>query len=399
MASVRYLVKSILPEDDKPFVILYFLFLIAYFVNYDRDQQYVVYGLLLLFSLPAVWAGRRALLLSAPLISACVFLLYLTVSFFWSDYGELIDIAEILFKASLTLSFLFITAYFVWQKPEEFAQVLAAMIVCVALVGLLSIVLFYAENPFADTRLVSFGQLNNPAYMGSVNGVFAVIAGYFTIVAKNTRARSVFTLTFIVLLTVVIMTQTRTAFISMMAGIMVLVFWQGKSRSAQFLIVTIALTGLYIFGKPLVERLVTPGVDSSSDLRLQIWQDAFSQILTSPLIGAGIGTKMQFSTSGGAFTHPHSIYLSVTCYGGIVGLFLLLAMLAVTYRESILEGRQRGNYLVLALLVYTTICVLFDYGDVMTFPHDTWMLFWFAIAMAGGVAINRRLNYQIASPL
>ncbi len=393
---MRDLTSSALARDDKPFVVFYFLFLLAYFVNFDRDQQYVVYGLLLLCSLPSVRASRQAFLLSAPLLWSSVLLLYLTVSFAWSDYSEPVYFVEIVSKAALTASFLFVTAYLVWKKPLEFSRVLAAMIVCVALVGLLSIFLFYAENPFPTARLVSFGQLNNPGYMGSVNGVFAVIAGYFAIVAQNTRARLGYTLTFIVLLAVVMMAQARSAFIAMVAAILVLVIWQGRSRSVRYSMIASTLIGLYVFGKPVFTRFLTAGVDVSSDLRLQIWQDALPQILTHPFMGAGIGTKMQFVTSEGVFTHPHSVYISVTWYGGVLGLFLLLGMLATAYRECILVGRQKGNYLALALLVYTTFCVLVDYSEIMTFPRDIWVQFWLAIAVAGGVAIGRRLDHHSA---
>jgi len=130
---MRDLTSSAPARVDKPFVVFYFLFLLAYFVNFERDQRNVVYGLLLLCSLPSVWASRQAFLLSAPLLWSSVLLLYLTVSFAWSDYSEPVYFVEIVSKAALTASFLFITAYLVWKKPLEFSRVLAAMIVCVAL--------------------------------------------------------------------------------------------------------------------------------------------------------------------------------------------------------------------------------------------------------------------------
>ncbi len=394
---MRKIDVSVLANANNRFFIFYFLFLLAYFVNFNHDHQYGVYFLVLLFSVPTVWASWRVLLLSTPLLWAAGLLLYLTVSVLWSDYpgndyGAPVHFFAALSKALLTLSFLFITAWFVWKYPHEFSRVLKILIVLVAVIGLLSIVLFYAENPFPESRLVSFGQLNNPGYMGSVNGVFAVIAGYFALVATNTRQRTLYTLTFMALLTVVMMAQARSAALAMFIAIALLVMCQARSMAARYTLIICAVLGLALFGKPLFTRLSTAGVDLTSDLRLQIWHDALAQISTHPLIGAGFGSPMQFTTSGGLFTHPHSVYLSVTWYGGIVGLCLLLAMLVAAYRECIFAGRQHGNYLALALLVYSSLCVLVDYSEVMSFPRDIWVQFWLAIALAGGVAIKRRLG-------
>ena len=185
---------SVLANANNRFFIFYFLFLLLYFINFNRGQQYFVYGLLLLSSLSALWANRRAFLLSAPLIWASALLLYLTLSFIWSDYEEPTLFFEILSKAMLTWSFLLIPSSFVWKNPQEFSRVLALMIVCVAPVGLLSFFLFYAKQPFPEARLVSFGQLTNPNHMGSVDGVFATIACYFALAASSIRKRFAYTL-------------------------------------------------------------------------------------------------------------------------------------------------------------------------------------------------------------
>ncbi len=384
---------SVLANANNRFFIFYFLFLFAYFINFNRDHQYGLYALLLLSSVPTVWANRRVLLLSRPLRWAGALLLYLTVSFFWSDHDGPAYFFEALSKAFLTLSFLFITAWFVWKYPQQFATVLRLMIVLVALIGLLSIVLFYTKNPFPEARLVSFGQLNNASFMGSMNGAFAVITSYFTVTAKSIRARVLYSAIFIVLLSIVMMAQSRGAFIAMLSGIAVLIMWQRKSFSTWYSLVISAVVGLYIFGKPLFSRLSTAGVDLTSDLRLQIWHDALAQISTHPLIGFGFGSTMQFTTSDGLFPHTHSVYLSIAWYGGIIGLCLLVAMLVVAFRECIFAGRQHGNYLALALLAYSSICVLVDYSEVMTFPHDMWIVFWLPIAVAGGLALGNRLDH------
>jgi O-antigen ligase len=393
---VQKLGDLLLSWNTRFFLIFYFLFLLAYFVNTDRDQQYIVYGLLLLLSLPSLWNSRHAFASSGPLVWSCVLLFYLLLTLAWSDSGNENRIVEIVSQAALTLSFLLVTSHLVCKHPREFSAMLVAMIICVALIGLAAMVYFYSSQPFPTTRLESFGQLKNPGYVSSVNGVFAVVAGYFAITANSGLKRTVYTLAFIILVAVVMMAQARSAFIAMLTAIMVLVIWQVKSRTVRYAIMACIAAGLGVLGKPLYMRFMTTGVDLSSDLRIQIWQDVFAQISSHPFFGAGIATRMQFPTSGGVFTHPHSVYLSVTWYGGFIGLLILLATLAVSYRECIVQGRQKHDYLGLALLVYTTICVVIDYSEVITWPYEIWLQFWLAIAVASGLAMNRTLSGQSA---
>jgi O-antigen ligase len=387
---VKELFTAELSKKEKTFIVFYFLFLLGYFVNFNHDHHYVVYGLLLTSGFTALWESRREFLISAPLNCACIFLLYIVSSYLWSGPDKTKSMLEVISKAALTYSFVVMTAYLVWKHYDQFFNVLRAMVVCVAVIGIISVILFYSSHPFPEERLVSFGQLNNPGLMGSVNGVFAVIASYFAIASKATKSRLYFSCVFLIMFSVVAMSQARSAFIAMVAGFMVLVLFQHRARWIRFDILLCVALGAYIFGGGIFSRFLTAGIDYSSDLRIQIWQDAISQIAAHPILGYGIAARMQFSTTGGFFFHPHSVYLSVTWYAGFLGLLLMVGMLVLACRESILEGRRNGNYLALALLVYTCICVFVDYGDVIAYPHDIWLQFWLSIAIACGLGIRRK---------
>lgn len=389
---VQEIGTAVLPGKEKAFIALYFLFLLGYFINFNHDHHYVVYGLLLIAGATTLWENRRAFLASPPLVCLGVFLCYLASSYLWSGPDRIRSGIEVLSKAALTYSFAVTTAYLVWKRPGEFTRVLAATVICVAVIGIISVALFYARHPFPEARLVSFAQLNNPGLMGSVNGVFAVIASYFAITSRTPKSRLLYSLVFLVMFSVVAMSQARSAFTAMLAGFAVLVVLQQQNRWHRFYILLGVLAGSYVFGRGIFSRFLTAGFDYSSDLRIQIWQDALAQIATQPMFGAGVAAPMEFTTTGGPFFHTHSVYLSVTWYVGILGFLLFLGVLATACREAIREGRSNGNYLALALLVYSCICVVVDYGDVITYPHDIWLQFWLSIALTCGLGIRRRVG-------
>lgn len=156
------------------------------------------------------------------------------------------------------------------------------------------------------------------------------------------------------------LTGCRTAWPALAVAIPVLFYMADKKKTALGILLIEVLLGLFILIEPdLLPRLESS--DSSMDVRIGIWQTAFQQFKTSPLIGHGPLTYLQVypQFNGIATQHAHNIFLDALINFGLIGVFPLLIFILGRLKEAF-KLKDIRKALVLSLSVVVVIHGLLD---------------------------------------
>jgi O-antigen ligase len=178
-------------------------------------------------------------------------------------------------------------------------------------------------------RIRSRGVLNDPNDLGQAT--VAVLPLLFAFWRRDRLARSLAAvgLPSLFLLYGVYLTRSRGAFFSLLA-VAVVAGWRRLGRVAGMAVALAGVAALALVG--FAGRAVA--LDESAMGRTEAWADGLLMLRSSPIWGVGYGN----------FTEHHSLVAHnsfVHCFAevGLVGYFLWLAILAVTYRQISVAAR------------------------------------------------------------
>ena len=116
------------------------------------------------------------------------------------------------------------------------------------------------------------------------------------------------------------------------------------------LALTVGLSGLTVAGRTaeltggVEEALVGNAQDSTSRLRVLLWEDARDFILESPVIGHGAGFRQILPDQWPAppsLVSSHNILIDVALRSGLVGLGLFIVAMLSSFREMLVSWRSR----------------------------------------------------------
>ncbi len=363
----------------------YGLFLSGLFSFPEAHQRYWFYvgGVLPPF-LPFVLLTLRWICLRRGPRLALAFIAYMAVSATWSDGAGRQCIAAAAGQGLLTASFLSVSMLLVHQSGDGLWTLLKLVSVGAAVFGLASIVIWYADHPFPQSRLVSFSKLNNPVLVGLAYGPLVLLNAAHLLAAQSVPRRMFSLLVFSVLCTVVLLTQSRNAVVAVVIGLGILFCCRRWSSAALALALALILLSV-MFGARLLERF-TEGVG----YRAAIWRTTVERISTAPLTGHGYCSDTTVTVAGHVFVHAHSGYLSAARDGGIIGLGLLILLLIQAISNAIAKWRQGGEPVFAALMVYSIVCMLADTDRLLGPPNEAWLYFWLPIALASAPRVLPR---------
>jgi O-antigen ligase len=190
----------------------------------------------------------------------------------------------------------------------------------------------------------------------------------------------------VVLLAVVVLTQSKNAFVATVTGLLALTSRRHGYRN--LLVGTLLLAMLAaLYGTPLAQRFMSDR-DLSTGLRLEMWGAALGQISAAPLLGHGQCSTMQLPAGTTTFSHPHSVYLATAWYGGLVGLLLLVWVLVLAFRQALAWRKNYHHTLFLALLIYASLAISVDFDGIITRPREPWLYFWLPLALLAGMTLR-----------
>lgn len=194
------------------------------------------------------------------------------------------------------------------------------------------------------TLLVAWGGSN---YIGAV----LVVAGYW-LVARTAEVRTGRWLLFLgacVAMVTAISTLSRGAVITLAAGLLVIAWRAGTTRTSRFVwrisALAVPFVGLSLLTAVVDERFSGTSADPATNInaRIDLYRLAFADFLHSPFIGTGwtglrANSEMLF---GSPISFAHNWYLSAVQIGGLLALPVLAAFTYLAFR-AIRMGRLFG---------------------------------------------------------
>lgn len=234
-----------------------------------------------------------------------------------------------------------------------------------------------------------YADLDHPIIAGLYYGVFAILLTWLFVRFKvNAWQSAVLALGMAALLVYVLLTFSRGAWFSLLAGgfVLLLLFPNLKARSLLGIGVALLALVLYLFW-PEVQSERRIGVTG----RHLIWQAWFEQLHDFWLIGVGAGVKFEFTfpagtpQAGQSFTSAHSLYLQLWYQYGIVGILLFVALLISLLWKGWTCRAQPLARLGLALLVFAMVAMVSEVHSIFLRPSPFWVVFWLPVGILLGL--------------
>ena len=372
---------------DRGMLYLYALFIAGYFLLPMASGHRRLFYILVL---PAILLLARELrefyrdnrLAGLILIYAA----YMMTTLLWSADFAAEEALWTLRNTTALLCFVFVSGY-LWIRHDQQIDILAFRSLALAsALALLSIIVWYSSNPFPTSRLEPLGVMHHQNKAACAYGLFFALAVYHLISGKHTAYRNALLAAAVVLLCLIVFTQSRTA----LAGISVALIVLLGRRALGVILVGLVASFVLVAGNPedWWSRVQT------LSFRPGIWQQLLADMPGHWLFGRGYLLDPHVGAYGHVFNHAHNSYLATLRDGGIIGLGLLLLILAVALYQAWHLLNQRGERLYLALLLYGMTCVTMDFDRLFVHPKELWLFFWLPIALTMAAYAYRRDQAQ-----
>ena len=361
----------------------YGIFLLGFFFFPERPLHYKFYDVAVL--LPGLFLLHKELPLlwrTWPFRLLLLWLCYQLLSALWSHGFTLTGFATLFGWWLQVLIFIVVTVSLSRRYPFEFEFLLKALVTGVALSALVSIYRWYADpaHPFPVARLEPAGRIDNAILAGCAYGVFTLLALHFSVAARTLWARALYVSAFLVLVSAVFLTHSRTAILGLLAALVAMPLCFGRSA---FLATLTLLTGIFV-----IARFAFPEVLDRFYMTLHwrplIWESVLARIADAPWFGYGYLSDTSVTVVGGRFQHAHSSYLGFLRDGGLAGLVIFLAMVAGFARHIVQRGCGKAAYLI-PLLVFALAVIAPDVDRLIVRPRELWLFFWWPLALYLGM--------------
>ncbi len=254
-------------------------------------------------------------------------------------------------------------------------------------------------NQFPDLKVRVFSTLYNPNLLAGFLVVMMALAAGLGLNAASLRGKLAFFALVAALGVCLALTYSRGAWLSLLAVLAAYgVLYSRKTFWLLLLVPVVVVAGHNMVLERLVS-IVNP-TDSSSLLRLALWESTLTMIAEKPLFGIGWGAYWQVYPEYDFFLndprtiiyHAHNMYLHIAAEIGVPGLLAFLAVMVGHARlaldaASAAANRWVGGLMlgVLAALVSLAVGGLTDY---IMFNTQMSMLFWLLNALTVVVGLH-----------
>ena len=312
-----------------------------------------------------------------------LFCFYFFLSIFWSDniswQGILISVTHILLVLSFPAAVLLTATWY----PQQFEQLFRVAVILAGIFALVSIITFYAQQPFPEARLRFVGYMNQPTKSSCVYALFSLLAIHFAMLSTSARKRWLFIALAFIIFFAVLLSQSRTALIAFFAGFIVLLSRNHIKILSLLVVSFIALLFIY---PVFVDLLAARGYS----YRPGIWQYIISQLSNDVWFGIGLLSPTEASSGLRWHSKAHSQIVATYRDGGVVGLLMLGAILLVALQQAIkLYLKGWGFYL--ALLVFAIVSMIPIQDRLITRPRQFWLYVWWPLILIAAYQINGKL--------
>ena len=367
---------------DRGMVYFYAVFIAGYFLLPMASGHRKLFYILVIPAVLLLWrellAFYRDNLLAKLLL---VYIAYMMSTLFWTGN---FDSAEAIFALgySFALTTFCLVSGFLWVTQAQRMDSLAHRSIWLAAgAAVVSIIAWYLNNPFPESRLITLGVMHHENKSACAYGVFFMFSIYYLFTERGRENRLVYGGLAAILLSLVVLTQSRTALAGVGVGLLVLIGFRALALLAIALPVSFAL----VAANP---TLWMDRVQNFS-FRPGIWEKLITDMPGYWVFGQGYLVNPRVDAYGQTFDHAHNSYLATLRDGGLIGLTLLLALLAVSGLWALRLFRERGERIYLALLLYGMTCIFMDFDRLLVHPKELWLYFWLPVALIMAVYPRR----------
>ena len=356
---------------------------------------------------------------AVSMIALGIFMLWLITALrdreIWMNFS-VIDVAVLLWVLVNTISLLFTSYhvpkisqfenfaaptifYFCMAKgasPREvntFLKILVGISVVIALCGLPDVLSAHHSLRVAST-------LGNPTTVSTFVAMSLPFSIVFLIDAENTRDRIFFAVATILLLAVLLLSQTRSSWFAAFVGLSLLIASKSIWKKA-FRFILPGLAILLVLGVLLpsnfVGRRISESFSGQTTLlrRIPLWGASWQAFLASPVLGNGPGAFPYFLPSFRSpdywmyrsedySKHAHNIALEILSETGSLGFMSFSAMIGAWL--ILLWPTVKRNSLARAIVVSVGICLIDNLLNVSVFrsPVDLMLMILLGAATCTG---------------
>jgi O-antigen ligase len=359
---------------DRGMVYFYAVFIAGYFLlpmaAGHRNLYYIlVFPAVLLLWRELVDYYRDNLLAKLVL----VYIFYMLSTLAWtSDYDTGEALATIGYALAL-LSFCWISGYLWTEQARRMDMLAHRSIWLAAAAALVSIIVWYSNNPFPSSRVITLGVMHHENKASCAYGLFLLLCVYYLYTEPGRARKLVYGGLGLVLLALVLFTQSRTALAAVSIGLLVMF---GYRMLGILVLASAASWALLASNSKYWWHRV-----GEFSFRPGIWKQVIADMEGHWWFGHGYLLPPQVSAYDKVFDHAHNSYLATLRDGGVVGLALLLTMLAVAVTWAWRLNKLRGERIYLALILYAMTCIAMDYDRLLVHPKELWLFFWLPVAL------------------
>ena len=245
---------------------------------------------------------------------------------------------------------------------------------------------------FPELKVRIFSTLQNPNLLAGFLVVVMSLAVGIGLHTENIPGKVLLFVLVAVLGICLVLTYSRGAWLSVVA--VTALCGRLYNRKVLWVFLVIPVLAL-VCHDGVMERLLSifNPTDTSSTLRIALWESTVAMILDKPLLGIGWGSywlvypDYDFFLNNPAATivHAHNMYLHIAAEIGIPGLMVFLAIIYGHTRKAIQVLAQTQNTWVAGVMLGTVAAVLGlavnGFTDYIMFNVQMSMLFWLLNAL------------------
>lgn len=397
MLEKRQKIARIISLYVLPIGVLSF-FLGVFFLSGRNSFKTVFYLAVLaptLITLLLEWRLFLAVKLSPILQAALIFLLFASISIFWSDSDRsfLHYLKRELYIFSFIMAFVCIYTY----SPKRFMQVLAAgCIGASAFAGYFLIDHYVIKGAGSHSRVTGAGVLYNPLLSAHVFGFYmALLLGLLLQMNWDWKKNTAVIGLLLPVTMFVLMTHSRTPLLGLMAIMLVYLLINRNKKSAIIFCGFLAIGALIYYCYPA--QFSSRGLS----YRPWIWRYTLGVISEQPIWGTGVNNTFavpypqDVNQGKGAWADPHNIHLSVILRVGLMGFSLWLLMYWNSFRGMVLETQSKYNKAFFLVLVFGAACALTEGGAFFSRPKEHWFIIWLPIALCVAAQVSGEIRKRL----
>lgn len=250
-------------------------------------------------------------------------------------------------------------------------------------------------DAFPELKKRVFSTWENPNIFAGYLGEASAMAFAFFMGAENSKKRWRMGIALLALIACLAMTYARGACFA----VMLTLAGYGAVKDRRVMLGCAALAGILLLADPmLAERLLSvfTKVDTSSEMRLAIWESSIEMIFDHPILGIGWGAyrlvypeyDFYINDPSVIIYHAHNMYLNYAAEIGIIGAVAYFWLFFGTMFSAFFASWKEESSLVrrfeLGVALALVSVALGGLTDDVVFNIPTSMLLWmgFALSMA-----------------